>query len=260
MAMLTAENIKQRFRPGFSVRTVFAIAVAGMMVRSFAAQEVQFKSPDQAVEALYTAVKTNDQAALSALLGPLASSDNVENDKGERARFVQKYSEMHRLVRQPDGSMELYIGAENWPFPVPLVSSNGTWRFDLDAGSDELLFRRVGEDETTVIETCRAIAHVANHTPYKTDNDAIDNYVRKFANGGNPPTEAFFGYQFRELKTGNGIVVVAYPSQYGVTGVMTFAVTPDGNVYQRDLGNKTTKEAKAMTRYKAGKKWLIAEQ
>ena len=86
-----------------------------------------------------------------------SSSDEVE-DKLERERFSQKYQEMHRLVREPDGSTVLYIGAENWPFPIPLVSKNGAWYFDSDTGKEEILFRTIGENETTAIQVCHVLA------------------------------------------------------------------------------------------------------
>ena len=63
-------------------------------------------------------------------------------DKLDRETFIQKYQQMHRVGRESDGSMTLYIGAENWPFPIPLVQNNGAWRFDSDAGQKEVLFRR----------------------------------------------------------------------------------------------------------------------
>ena len=86
-----------------------------------------------------------------------SSSDEVE-DKLERERFSQKYQEMHRLVREPDGTTVLYIGAENWPFPIPLVSKNGAWYFDSDTGKQEILFRTIGENETTAIQVCEEFA------------------------------------------------------------------------------------------------------
>ena len=77
----------------------------------------------------------------------ISSNDAVE-DKLEREQFIQKYREMHRLVREPEGRTVLYIGAENWPFPIPLASKSGAWYFDADAGKQEILFRRIGENET----------------------------------------------------------------------------------------------------------------
>ena len=79
-----------------------------------------------------------------------SSSDDVE-DKLEREQFSRKYQEMHRLVQEPDGSTLLYIGAENWPFPIPLVSKNGAWHFDSETGTQEIKFRRIGENEATAI-------------------------------------------------------------------------------------------------------------
>src|SRR6201997_91407 len=117
-----------------------------------------FSSPGEASNALFQAVKNEDEQALEAILGAgkevTSSSDEIE-DKLERERFGQKYREMHRLVREPDGSTVLYIGAENWPFPIPLVSKNGAWYFDSETGKQEILFRRVGENEATAIEACR---------------------------------------------------------------------------------------------------------
>src|SRR5579864_7353338 len=75
-----------------------------------------------------------------------SAGDEIE-DKLEREQFSQKYQEMHRLVREADGNTVLYIGAENWPFPIPLVSTNGAWHFDSDAGKSEILFRTIGENE-----------------------------------------------------------------------------------------------------------------
>ena len=84
----------------------------------------------------------------------LSSKDEVQ-DALDRELFVQKYQEMHRLGRDADGSMTLYIGAENWPFPIPLVQKDGSWRFDPDKGQDEILFRRIGENELGAIATCQ---------------------------------------------------------------------------------------------------------
>ena len=89
-----------------------------------------------------------------------------DQDKLDHEVFVEKYQEMHRLGREADGSVTLYIGAENWPFPIPLVAKNGAWRFDPDAGAKEVTFRRIGDNELTAIATChefvaaeRALSH-----------------------------------------------------------------------------------------------------
>src|ERR1700732_4655064 len=120
-----------------------------------------FSSPGKASSALFQAVQNGDEEALERILGAdkgvTSSNDEIE-DKLERERFSQKYQEMHRLVQEPDGSTVLYIGAENWPFPIPLVSKNGAWYFDSDTGKQEILFRTVGENETTALQVCHALA------------------------------------------------------------------------------------------------------
>src|SRR5256885_4485505 len=120
-----------------------------------------FSSPGEASNALFQAVQNEDEEAVERILGAgkdvTSSSDEVE-DKLERERFSQKYQEMHRLVREPDGATVLYIGAENWPFPIPLVSKDGAWFFDSDSGMQEIMFRTVGENESTAIRVCHALA------------------------------------------------------------------------------------------------------
>ena len=142
---------------------VLALLVAGTSQLSLAQKSgpETFSSPWKASSALFQAVQNSDEEALERILGAgkevTSSSDEIE-DKLERERFSQKYQEMHRLVREPDGSTVLYIGAENWPFPIPLVSKNGAWYFDSDTGKQEILFRTVGENETTAIRVCHVLA------------------------------------------------------------------------------------------------------
>ena len=158
----------------------------------------------------------------------VATSTDLEQDKLDRAQFARKYREMHRLARQPDGAVVLYIGAENWPFPIPLASHAGTWRYDTSAGQQEVLYRRIGENELTAIETLKKPQ---------------------------PPT-SLRGYTFRTLTGGS----LAYPTHYGSSGVMTFMVGAKGVVYQKDLGASTEKVATALTQYQHDSTWKPAEQ
>jgi hypothetical protein len=108
---------------------------------SFAQKSTQesFSSAEAASHALLVAVQSDNEQALARILGggtELVSTDDRAEDKLEREQFAKKYEEMHRLVREPDGSTVLYVGAENWPFPVPLASSAGTWYFDAAAGEE----------------------------------------------------------------------------------------------------------------------------
>src|SRR6266403_4790884 len=119
-----------------------------------------FSSPGEASRALFQAVQNGDEEAVESILGAgkevTSSSDEIE-DKLERERFSQKYQEMHRLVREPDGTTVLYVGAENWPFPIPLVVESGRWHFDTEAGQREILLRRVGHEEATAVRVCEAL-------------------------------------------------------------------------------------------------------
>jgi Protein of unknown function (DUF2950) len=119
-----------------------------------------FASPDEACRALFQAVQKDDEQSLQVILGAgrevTSSSDDLE-EKLERDGFVQKYQEMHRLVNEPDKTTVLYVGAENWPFPIPLVAKNGRWHFDSRAGRDEVLYRRIGQNEAMTIGAFRLL-------------------------------------------------------------------------------------------------------
>jgi hypothetical protein len=121
-----------------------------------------FSSPDAAVRALVTANKADDMKALSSILGPdadqvLSSGDPVA-DKNAREEFVRRYDEMHRLRYDDQGRVILYIGAGNWPVPIPLVKKGDSWAFDTAAGKDELLYRRIGRNELFTIKVLENLA------------------------------------------------------------------------------------------------------
>jgi hypothetical protein len=163
-----------------------------------------FPSAADAGQSLFQAVQDNNEAAIHKILGgstDLTSSHDDSQDKADREVFVQKYQEMHRLHRERDGSVTLYVGAENWPFPIPIVEKNGAWRFDADAGQQEVRFRRIGENEFTAISVCHEFAS------QRRDRTDAENPV------------ALYGYYFRVLppqKTNAavGFAVVAYPAEY----------------------------------------------
>ena len=109
-----------------------------------------FSSAEEASRALVTAARSNDEKAMLEILGAegkqIVSSGDDAEDAENRANFVEKYQEMHRLVKEADGSTVLYIGAKNWPSPIPLVNKGGSWYFDTEAGKKEILYRRVGKE------------------------------------------------------------------------------------------------------------------
>jgi hypothetical protein len=281
-SLITETSSRLRFNC-MAVLAALVLLVVGYSRLSLAQKSgpTTFSSPGEASNALFQAVQNSDEETLERILGAgkevTSSSDEIE-DKLERERFSQKYQEMHRLVREPDGSTVLYIGAENWPFPIPLVSKNGAWYFDSDSGKQEILFRTVGENETTAIQVCHVLAKApqtkeSNETGTSAADPVIQ-YAQSLASGGpangdntardtGKQSSPFHGYYFRMVtenvaagsnnrvsgsrKTG-ALSLVAYPADYRSSGVMTFIVTKNGVVYEKDLGSKTPIVAKDLKR------------
>src|SRR6266403_2379384 len=198
-----------------------------------------FSSPWKASSALFQAVQNSDEETLERILGAgkevTSSSDEIE-DKLERERFSQKFQEMHRLVREPDGTTVLYIGAENWPFPIPLVSKSGVWHFDSDAGQQEILFRTVGENETTAIEVCGVVSNAKKNSETEaTVDDQVKQYAQSLVHGGTPNADAqynkqpapFHGYNFRVVARNSA--APAAVSRNTTTVAKTLARSPDSS-------------------------------
>jgi len=120
-----------------------------------------FSSAEDASHALVTAAQSNDEKAMLEILGAegkqIVSSGDEAEDAENRANFVEKYQEMHRLVKEPDGTTVLYIGAKNWPTPIPLMKKGNAWYFDTEAGKQEILYRRVGRNEMSTIRVCEEL-------------------------------------------------------------------------------------------------------
>lgn len=270
-------NSKLTIFPGRRLDCVFALAFIFMVIgyarlstgqttQPRAAQPKTFSTPTEAAATLFQAVRNEDEKGIEVILGAgrevTSSSDEVE-DKLEREQFSQKYQEMHRLVREPDGRTVLYIGAENWPFPVPLISRNGVWYFDSDNGKQEILFRRIGENEATAIQVCEEFAMAKKNDAVKADSeDPITRFAENLvyagaANAYDNNSSPFHGYYFRvirpnsaagpnDAKKARDLTLIAYPADYRQSGVMTFVVAHHGTVHQKDLGPNTTTLAPRM--------------
>jgi hypothetical protein len=111
---------------------------------------------------------------------PLISSGDKVADRAVRERFVAMYDEGHRLVKEGDTQAVLQIGKDEWPFPIPLVSEGGAWRFDVAAGQQEILNRRIGANELSAIQVC--LAYVDAQRDYwqlNPDKSPLLHYARK---------------------------------------------------------------------------------
>jgi hypothetical protein len=284
----TSVEVGTRPQRGFAAGVMFAIfallaAGYAQVCRGEQVEKMTFSSPEAASHALYLAVEGDNEETMTSILGAgkeLVSLDDKAQDTQDRERFAQKYREMHRLVREPDGTTVLYIGAENWPFPIPLVSSHGAWHFDAKAGMQEVLFRRIGENEASTLQACHALMtsereHWGHAGDVSTPAPALPALTVNAGNDG--VVIPFHGYYFRMLSSpakGATIYVhrvsggktpdskfafVAYPADYRATGVMTYLVDQDDVVYEKDLGPNTVSIAKRMTGYQRNSTWHRAE-
>ena len=150
------------FRPSSSspLRHLALAGVSLLMIATGALAQERFKTPDEAVTALIGAAKAADRAGLTRVLGPgsteIVSSGDPVADAAARQRVLAAYDAKHQVVMEGADKAALVIGNEDWPFPIPLVRKDGSWRFDTAAGREEILFRRIGRNELSAIQACLA--------------------------------------------------------------------------------------------------------
>jgi hypothetical protein len=270
-----------------------------------------FASPQEAMKALVGALRAEDKQSLLAILGPegediLSSGDPVA-DKADRDRFLAAYDDKVDFAPKENDQVEVILGHDNWPCPIPIVKGDQGWFFDTETGKDEILNRRIGRNELDAIQVCEGYVEAQReYASADRELDGIIQYAQKVIsdpnkrNGlywepeeGEAPSPAgpfvaraaaegyrrgekpipFHGYYYRILKAQGskapggaynyvinghmvaGFALVAWPADYGVSGIMTFAVNQNGIVYERDLGPKTAKTTEAMTRYNPDETW-----
>jgi hypothetical protein len=220
-------------------------------VHAGAAPAATFTSPEDAAKALFEASKSGNDAALLRILGPeaeqLISEGDASTDAANRAGFAAKYEEMHRFTKRTDGKLELIVGAENWPLPIPLVKKDGSWSFDVGAGKDEVMYRRIGNNEMAAILACGELVEAQRQyfadgkdgqyassiagDPAKREGlfakdgaasagDSIAPLLAAADATKSASTEPFHGYYFRVL-TAQGAAGDGGPMSYIADGKMT---------------------------------------
>jgi hypothetical protein len=304
-----------------------------------AVQQKLFATPEEAKDALVAAGIAKDNAALAAIFGPehekLRSSDPVQREKHMES-FSERVRQACTIEKVAEGKYKVYVGSDRFPLVIPIVKDGDKWRFDTHAGAEEILNRRIGEDELSAIMTCRA--YVLAQWEFFTksgshDDDGLAEYAQKFistpgkhdglywdtspdqetsplgplvaharaegyaagrpnqsasvkpakatAGGSADSAEAsrshspYHGYFFRILmRQGSsapggafgylinghmiaGFALVAYPAEWGNSGVMTFIVNTQGRVYQKNLGPKTSELAAAIKEYNPDPAWKL---
>jgi len=274
-----------------------------------------FASREEASKAVYDAAKAGDSNTLLTIFGPdardiLLSGDAVQDQAG-LSKFTASYDQMHRWGRLEDGGMVLDVGADNYPFPFPLLmSSSGQWYFDGNSARGEIVARRIGANELATIDVLYAVADAqAEYYSLTHDGSTVQQYAQKFVsdegkqNGlywkpaENQPEsplgplaafssaegytsenfQPFHGYIYRIITkqgaqaqggaqnyivNGNmtaGFAILAYPAEYRNSGVMSFFINQEGTVVQKDLGEKTADDAKAITEFNPDDTWKPVE-
>jgi hypothetical protein len=286
-----------------------------LLLPARADQAQRFTSEDDALKAFTTAAANKDTNALGAIFGPclheLVSADPVQASNG-LANFARRVSEKVAPVNKSDSDVLLKLGFDGWPFPIPLVKQDGQWLFDTEAGTEEILNRRIGRNELDTIRVCHAYA-AAQHDYASEDHTGtgILEYAQHlrstpgqhdglywhaepgeeisplgpliaqargegYTHASKIMTEEqvpYHGYYFKVLtRQGRhaagekynyiinghmiaGFALVAWPAEWGNSGVMTFIINQQGKVYEKSLGPKTAAIASGMTSFDPGSDW-----
>lgn len=289
------------------VVSLFAAAAFSAFAQQPGAQRV-FDTPGAAAKALVAAAKADDETMLVKIFGAkhrnlVATVDNAR-DRENRARFARATAEYLLLRPEDDGRVTLVVGPEAWPFPIPVVKTKAGWRFDTEAGAEEIINRRIGMNELAAIETLRAYVDAQRQYASKPrDGSSVRQFAQRVrstpgkkdglywdadpAKGEGPspvgplipdaklrqPGAPYNGYYFKILTQQGaaapagrysyvingrmiaGFAMIAFPADYGETGIKTFIVNHYGDVYEKDLGTETAKIGRAMTEYNPDKSW-----
>jgi len=235
----------------------------------------------------------------------IESGDDVA-DAETRQRFLSAYEVRHSIKAEDNKKATLILGADDIPFPIPLINNRSGWEFDSAAGRLEILYRRIGRNELDAIQTCLAFVDAENEYAEKDrTGDGAGTYAQRIVSspgkkdglfwrddrdpsplgelaaqaaeeGYKPGAEGsapYHGYYYRILKGQGsdapggalnyvvwgkmigGFALIAYPAEYGNSGVMTFVVNHAGTVYQKDLGPRTAIIAKRIAVFDPDQTW-----
>ena len=286
--------------------TYFALAFA--LAAPAWAQE-RFDSADAAAQALIDAAGKHDNARLASIFGPRGNSiltcGKSEQDRSEQSEFSRLAGAKHKLdadPRNPNRAI-LSIGDEDWPFPVPIVRSNGKWSFEASQGEVEMQARRIGTNELDAIEICAGFVQAQRKYASEDHNkDGVLHYAAHMMSASAPGGDGLYnqgagspmvprglaeaawdgqkkaakpyhGYYFRILdgqgphapggahsylvkgKLIGGFGLVAWPADYGATGIHTFIVNQDGVIYQKDIEPAAAGAQLSITRYDPDPSW-----
>lgn len=167
------------------IATILAWGGASTAAVAAGTEQKTFASPEQAVAALVAATRSGMTAELLKILGPegkkLVHSRDPIADKEAWDKFITAYEKGNKIVMDTSDKAVLIIGEREWPYPIPLVKQGDAWRFDTQAGEEEILDRRIGRNELNAIEVCRAYVDAQHDYASKDRNrDGLLEYAPKF--------------------------------------------------------------------------------
>jgi len=255
-----------------------------------------FASSKDAVNAFVKAVDTDNTAELEALVGEggraIVYSGDPVADNAARDHFVAEYNAKHALVTSGGHNYTLIVGTTSYPMPIPLVNNGGKWYFDGAAGKEEILYRRIGNNELSAIEVCRGVVEAQrDYVASSHDGKPAGTYARRLMStagkqdglywettADQPQSPAgpllaeassegysagkgapYHGYNYKLIENPGGFALLAYPAEYRNSGVMTFVVTQSGVVYQKDLGKDTVAIAQRINQYQMDGTWTAVQ-
>src|SRR5207342_3634546 len=284
-ARVAAGVIVDRGLMNTTLRTlpVAALALLGLALPALVRAQQAYPSPDAAADALVAALGTDhaDADKLAALLGK-DWRDYIPPAGGQRAdveAFLSGYRERHSIKTAADGHANLVVGKNDWSLPIPLTKGKDGWRFDLRAGATEIRERRIGRDELAAVEAARAYDDAQmEYAEVDRDGDGVLEYAQKILSTDGQHDGLFWadddsgeisplGPLFADASPGGdysymlgknmsrGFALIAWPAKYGDSGVMSFMISHDGEVFEKDLGPGSEKLAKAMTRFDPDSSW-----
>jgi hypothetical protein len=290
-----------------------ALTIVLVLFATAAVAQGRYGTPEEAASALIEAAKADSARRLIQVLGrdsdDIVSSGDDVADAATRKRLVEAYEKKHAVTMEGADKAVLIIGADDWPFPIPLVRKDGAWRFDTAAGREEILYRRIGRNELAAIQTCLAYVDAQHEyadkriagpgvyaqrivsrpgrkdglywpAPAGEAESPLGELAAAAAAEGYRPRQKpapYHGYIYKVLtwqgpnapggtmdyvvrggKMIGGFALVAYPAEYGNSGVMTFLVNHQGIVYQKDLGANTGRIAGNMRSFNPDNTWQRA--
>ena len=244
------------------------------MVSATAMAQQSFSTPDQATDALASAISEQNESAMNNLLGEnwreFLPPEGVDPDAVDR--FLRDWKVRHNTI--VDGNTaHLVVGDSDWQLPIPVVKTTSGWQFDIKEAAEEILTREIGRNELSAIEALHA--YVDAQQSYFAMNQKYAQKIVSSEDGlywpvspGEAPSPlgpafsppepgtGYHGYHFRILPDkASGFAMVAWPVSYDHTGVMSFIINGEDKVYQADLGEESQQKAQALTAYHPDKNW-----